>query len=241
MSVIISIIIPCYNEGQIFEKNVNEIVNTLGMLKMNWEIIFVEDKSTDKTKDSVERLTKRIKNSRAIYHKINQGRGKTVSDGILSSRGKMCGYLDVDLEVSASYIPLFIKELNEGSDIVVARRFYEGGTFNAFIRFLASKVYALSVKMILGAPIDDTEAGYKFFRRDAILPIIKKVKNKHWFWDTEICVRSYLAGLVIAQIPVLFIRKNDKKSTVRIIPDTIDYIKNLVRFKFELTFQKKDR
>lgn len=235
----VSIILPCFNEGSIFENNVNEIIKVLERTVKIWEIIFVEDKSTDDTKKSIQKIITKNKPVRAIFHSKNQGRGKSVSDGILASRGEICGYIDVDLEVSASYIPLFVKEIKKGgAEMVVAKRFYEGGKLGSILRYLASKIYAYSVRIILDTPIKDTEAGYKFFERRKILPILTKVKSNHWFWDTEICVRAHLSGLKISQIPSLFIRKSDKKSTVRIIPDTIDYIRNLIRFKYELLLGK---
>src|SRR3989344_9070788 len=94
----LSIIIPCYNEGPTFEDSVKKIIEVAKTLKKKWEIIFVEDKSTDDTKSAVEALIKRIKNARAIFHKNNQGRGKSVADGIKTAKGGICGYLDIDLE-----------------------------------------------------------------------------------------------------------------------------------------------
>ena len=229
----ISIILACYNEGVTFESSVHKIVGELKNMKSKWEIIFVEDKSNDDTKKSVEKLVKEIKNARAIYHFKNQGRGKSVADGIRVAKGDICGYLDVDLEVSASYIPLFIKEIEDGADLVVGKRFYEGGLKN-LTRFVSSKVYAIAVKSILKSPVDDTEAGYKFFRRSKIDPLLGKVKSKHWFWDTEICMIANSKNLRVEQIPVLFKRRKDKKSTVKLFPDTIDYLKNLIRLKKEL-------
>ena len=137
------------------------------------------------------------------------------------------------MEVSASYIPLFIKEIEDGADLVVGKRFYEGGLKN-LTRFVSSKVYAIAVKSILKLPVDDTEAGYKFFRRSKIVPLLTKVKSKHWFWDTEICMIANSKNLRVEQIPVLFKRRKDKKSTVKLFPDTIDYLKNLIRLKKEL-------
>src|SRR3990167_4590965 len=231
-----SLILACYNESTTFEKSVREIVSVLNNLKRNWEIIFVEDKSTDETKKSVEEFTKEIKNSRAIFHTKNEGRGKSVSDGIRTAKGIICGYLDVDLEVSASYIPLFIEEIEKGYDMVVGKRFYESN-FRSVARFIASRVYAFGVKQILNIPIEDTEAGYKFFKRYRILLILSSVHDKHWFWDTEICARAYWSGLKISEIPILFERRTDKKSTVRMIPHTINYIRNLIRLKAKLKSQ----
>ena len=234
----LSIIVPCYNEGPTFEDSVEKIVAVLKTQKKKWEMIFVEDKSVDDTKKTVEKLTQKYKNIRAIFHKKNEGRGKSVSDGIKTARGDICGYLDVDLEVSERYIPLFVKEIEHGFDLAVGKRFYEGGGLSAILRFLASKTYAMAVKYIVDIPIEDTEAGYKFFRRAKILPILSKAKSKHWFWDTEICALAHRNGLSITQIPVLFKRRYDKKSTVRLIPDTIDYIKNLIRIKSQMYAKK---
>src|SRR3972149_2878100 len=230
----LSIIIPCHNEGSIFEDSVEKIVAVLKTQKKKWEMIFVEDKSVDDTKKTVEKLTQKYKNIRAIFHKKNEGRGKSVSDGIKTARGDICGYLDIDLEVSERYIPLFVKEIEHGFDLAVGKRFYEGGGLNSILRFLASKIYAIAVKYIVDIPVEDTEVGYKFFRKEKILPILSKVKSKHWFWDTEICALAHWNGLKITQIPVLFKRRYDKKSTVKILPDTIDYIKNLIRIKSKM-------
>ena len=228
-----SLILACYNESTTFEKSVREIISVLNNLKRNWEIIFVEDKSTDETKKSVEEFTKEIKNAKAIFHTKNEGRGKSVSDGIKAAKGIICGYLDVDLEVSASYIPLFVEEIEKGSDMVIGKRFYEGN-FKSMIRFIASKFYSTLVKTILNIPIEDTEAGYKFFKSHKILPILSKVQDKHWFWDTEICTRAYWKGLKISQVPVLFVKRKDKKSTVKLIPDSWNYLIKLLKFKSEV-------
>lgn len=226
----VSVILALYNEGPTLEKSVNKIVTVLKSLERSWEIIFVEDKSTDETLKTVKLLNEKVKNCKLIIHKKNQGRGRTVTDGLAAAAGTICGYLDVDLEISANYIPIFVEEIEKGANIAVGMRFYEGG-LRSLARFLASKIYALMVKFLLKIPIEDTEAGYKFFRRSKILPILRKVKDEKWFWDTEICARAFWAGLKISQVPVLFVRRNDKKSTVKLIPDTWAYITKIIKFR----------
>src|SRR5579872_1221880 len=154
----LSIILACYNEGDTFENSVFEIVSTLKKTRYRWEIIFVEDKSTDETAAVVKKMVGTIPNSRAIFHKKNTGRGRTVADGIFASLGEICGYLDVDLEVSAKYIPKFVEKIDSGYDMVIGNRFYDK---SSLVRFLASKLYAILVKIILGLPDFDTECGYK--------------------------------------------------------------------------------
>ncbi|KKS83244.1 MAG: Glycosyl transferase family 2 [Candidatus Gottesmanbacteria bacterium GW2011_GWA1_43_11] len=225
-----SLVLACYNEGPTFEESLNKIYSQVEKMKGVWEIIFVEDKSTDDTRAAVEKFVRENKNAKAIYHNRNLGRGKSVADGIMASRGDICGYIDVDCEIAPTYIPLFVKEIENGRDMVVGKRFYESG-LKSITRVVASKVYASIIKLFLDVPIEDTEAGYKFFRRKTILPILKKTRDKHWFWDTEICARTSRAGLAIGEIPVLFIRRPEKKSTVKLIPDSINYISSLIKFR----------
>ncbi len=233
----ISIILPCYNEGPTFEKSISKIVSILKKTRKKWEIIFVEDKSTDKTRTTVEKLALQIKNAKAIFHQRNHGRGQSVSDGIIAAAGDICGYLDVDLEVSANYIPIFIDEIEKGADMAIGKRFYEGN-LKSSIRFVTSKIYATTVKLLLNIPIEDTEAGYKFFRRSQILPILAKVRDKKWFWDTEICTLCYLDGFKIVEVPILFIRRGDKKSTVKLIGDSWAYISQIIKFKSRIAKTK---
>lgn len=229
----LSLILPSYNEGPTFKKSVERILNELSSLKLRWEIIFVEDKSHDDTRLEVEKLLLTIPNSRAIYHRKNEGRGKSVRDGILSAKGDICAFMDVDCEVSPTYIPIFIEEIKKGNDMTIANRYYEG-KFNSISRLLVSKVYFKLASVILKLPFNDTEAGFKFFNREKIMPVLKSTKEKGWFWDTEICARAYMSGLKISEVPVLFKRRSDKKSTVRIIPDSSQYLLKLISFRGEI-------
>lgn len=229
----ISVIIPCYNEGETFEQSVKKIISVLEKTAYSWEIIFVEDKSSDNTGRTVKKLVQHLKKVRAIFHTKNMGRGRSVSDGINAAKGDICGYLDVDLEVSSKYIPLFIKEVQKGADLVVGNRFYEN-SLKSLSRVAASRIYAQLVKILFSLSVADSEAGYKFFNRKKVLPILEMVNNNHWFWDTELCVKANIAGLRIEQIPVLFVRRSDKKSTVKLFSDTYSYIRELLKLKLEI-------
>ncbi len=233
----ISVVIPCYNEGITFEKSVSDITRVLKSLNNDWEIIFVEDKSIDQTKQTIEKIIKNTPGVRAIFHLKNEGRGKSVADGIKVSKGAICGFLDVDGEISPTYIPVFINEIEKRNDMVIATRFYESN--NRFLRYLASKIYSVLVNKILDLPFKDTEAGFKFFKRSKILHVINKTNDNRWFFDTEICTRAYFGGLKISEVPVLFIRRVDKKSTVRLIPDSIEYFKKAMNFRSKVKRMKK--
>ena len=231
----ISLILPCYNEAEHFVKSVDRIIDVLDRTDSSWEIIFIDDSSTDNTVSLIKSYLVKYprKHLSAYFHHKNLGRGATVQEGIYQSQGRVVGYIDIDLEVPADYIPRFVQVINDGADVAAGWRIYDF-TLRSLPRWLASKGYNLVRDWVLGTTVKDTEAGYKFFRREKILPVLKKCVSPGWFWDTEIMTRSRLSKLKMEQIPVVFIRRYDKTSTVNLVPDTLKYVKELWHFKSSL-------
>jgi len=231
----LSLILPCYNEAEHFTSSIRKISEVLEKSHIPFEIIFVEDESRDNTRVLIKEFLNKHTNKKyhAIFHIKNEGRGKSVTDGIYAAKGVYVGFIDIDCEVSPSYIPKFLSQLKSGRDIVCAERHYQTTT-GGLLRTLASKMYQQLVKIILAANLSDTEAGYKFFKRKRILPVLSRVRDAGWFWDTEVMVRSERVGLNIMFIPVQFNRRMDKTSTVRLIPDTLSYFIKLLAFKLNL-------
>ena len=227
----VSLILACYNEAEIFNDSVKRIINTLNQTDYTWEIIFVEDKSQDNTVALIKQALKTYKrqNLSAIYHQRNLGRGQTVVDGFKKAQGKLVGFIDIDLEIGEWYLPNFFSVLEKDIDVVSAWRIYDFKLW-ALPRWLGSKGYVWIRKLLLGLPFQDTEGGYKFFKRAKLLPLLKKVKHQGWFFDTEIMALCHKYHLKVKEIPVAFIRRSEKTSTVKLIPDTLDYLSNLAIF-----------
>lgn len=233
----VSLILPCYNEREIFNQSVRRIIKVLSQTDYTWEIIFVEDKSRDNTAALIKKVLE--KNARlnlsAIFHQENRGRGQSVKDGFLQAQGKYVGFIDIDLETGEWYLPKFLSELEKGAEAVIACRVYDF-SFWSLPRYLATKTYILLRKFLLGLPYADTEGGYKFFRRSLILPIIDKVKNQGWFFDTELMARCYQKKIKTVEVPVAFVRNRHKTSTVRLLPDSLNYFWNLIKFSLQFKY-----
>lgn len=234
----VSLVLACYNESEIFNNSVNRIIKTLSRTDYTWEIIFVEDKSRDNTAALIQKVLGKNPrlNLSAYYHQQNSGRGKTVMDGFTKAQGKYVGFIDIDLETGEWYLPKFIEALEAGADAVIAWRVYDF-QFWSLSRWLASKGYVWLRKKLLGLPYQDTEGGYKFFRRNKILPLLKQVENPSWFFDTEIMAQCFKAGLKVKEVPVAFVRNKHKTSTVRLLPDTIKYLLNLIKFSWSFNHE----
>lgn len=228
----LSLILACYNEAEIFDESAQKIVDFLEKHGYSYELIFVEDKSRDKSRELVERFVKGRAKTKAIFHAENTGRGRAVSDGIRAAKGKIVGFIDIDLEVPIEQVVPLIDGIRAGADVAIGKRIYV--TKLLFIhRHVLSRAYSLMSRVALGHNFSDTEAGCKFFNRRKILPFLSQAKTSHWFWDTEIVLRPYFAGLRVAEIPVLFIKNEKAQSTVKIFSDSVDYLKNLWKYSGE--------
>ena len=240
----LSIVVACYNEKKVLEKSIEEIQRVLNYSVCHYEIIFVDDGSTDGTIEIAKRLCQENENMSLYCHAKNMGRGRTVADGIRKAKGKIVGFIDIDLSTPARYIPPLVLEIEEGADIATAWRIYKVELKylpKTFHRLVLHKGYRFLVKILLKTNLKDTETGCKFFNRERILPILNEIKNKHWFWDTEIMVRPLLKGYKIVEVPTVYMRRPEQGTTVRAFKDTFSYFINLWKFYWELRKTPKSR
>ena len=228
----LSLVIPCYRDAPHLAWAVGEVIQTLRHTTWTWEIILVNDASPDECGQIIEALIKEHSQYRlrSLHHEKNTGRGRAVMDGIALAAGRYVGFIDIDLEVHCRYIPSMIQALEHGADVAVAHRHYNVGP-QVIHRAIMSKGYIWLMNRLLGFHMKDTEAGYKFFRVSRIAPVLAETRDPGWFFDTEIMARSYLAGLKLAFVPVLFLRRPDKASTVKLFSDSLSYFKNLLAFR----------
>ncbi|MFQ5656058.1 MAG: glycosyltransferase [Candidatus Methylomirabilales bacterium] len=228
----LSLVLACYNEGPVLAESLPEILAVLDGTRLTYEIVLVDDGSSDGTAEEIRRLLAAYPRApmRATFHPRNLGRGATVADGIRVACGRLVGFLDVDLEVSARYIPDLVRVLERGADVAVGFRIYRL-TPRVLHRWVLSKGYVGLVRWLLDVPLRDTESGCKFFRRDRILPVLAETEDPGWFWDTEIMVRSLRAGLRIVEVPVLFFKRPEVPSRVRLVRDSVTYFHRLWKFR----------
>ncbi|MBS3152094.1 glycosyltransferase family 2 protein [Candidatus Woesearchaeota archaeon] len=229
----LSLVIACYNEEEIIEETLPRLKNFLDLTNIKYELIIIDDKSKDRTVDLVNKIIKDHKNTKFVVHKNNTGRGGVIKEGINLASGKYVGFIDIDLEVPEHYIFPAIILLRKKNDVVIARRFYKIKP-SALLRWFTGTGYVALMRNIIKLKFTDTEAGFKFFNREKILPVLKLTENNHWFWDTEIVAMSYFNKLKIAELPVVFIRREDKTSTVKLFSDTYKYFISLMKFRKRL-------
>jgi glycosyltransferase involved in cell wall biosynthesis len=242
MTLDLSLIVPCYNEARHLRASTQAVVETLGLTPWTWEIVFVDDGSTDETAAIIRELCAVTPRCRALFHPANRGRGAAFKTGFAASRGRVTGFVDIDLEVHARYIPSLVNEIERhGADVVAGHRHFLLRQTGGLHRSALSWGYRRLCDLLLSLDLEDSETGCKFFRRETTSEVILASENDGWFWDTEVMARARLANLRIHEIPVLFLRRPDKTSTVRPLHDSLAYLRALHDFRGKIGLTRRTR
>lgn len=232
MSPDLSLVVPCYNEASHLRESAAAVLAVLDQTRYDYEVVFVDDASQDETPQLIREICAQSDRCRSIFHERNRGRGAAFKTGFAATSGRVTGFIDIDLEVHAHYIPALVDLIDRrGYDVVTGYRYYLLRQTGALARHLLSRVYRLLCKLLLDSGVRDSETGCKFFRRETAAAAVLSSECDGWFWDTEVMARAALANLRIHEMPVLFLRRADKRSTVRVLPDSWRYLAELIRFR----------
>jgi glycosyltransferase involved in cell wall biosynthesis len=226
------VVVACFQEEGHLAESVRQLSATLDATGRSYELIFIEDKSTDRTAAVIKQLVAERPNRRAVYHAHNVGRGGTVTEGFLLATGSIVGFLDIDLEVHCRFLPSVLQAIDDGADGATAFRHYRvGWRPQAMLRHVLSQGYRWLFRVMFRVPFRDPETGFKFFRREKIVPVARRTRDVAWFWDSEIMILAHQAGLCIVEVPCRFERRADKQSTVRIVRDVWRYLVAIRSFR----------
>jgi len=238
----LSLVIPCYNEGEHLRQSVADLLEVLDQLTLEAEVLFVDDGSRDDTREQIAEICARDPRCRSIFHERNRGRGAAFKTGFAATTGRVTGFLDIDLEVHALYVPMLVGLIERhGVDVATGLRYYLLSQTHGVLRAILSRVYRWLCRFLLDTGVRDTETGFKMFRRETAAAVVLGSESDGWFWDTEVMTRAALAGLRIHEFPVLFLRRWDKTSTVRFLPDIWRYLVELQRFRPKVGLGMLDR
>jgi len=194
-----------------------------------YEIILVDDFSTDGTREWLTQLSK--PNCRVHLSEKNEGRGGAVKTGMMLSKGDIVGFMDIDCEVSEAYLSKFAQAISAGGDLAIGMRIYRVSPQPyILLRHFLSVCYKALLRRKMGCKTLDSEVGYKFFSRRLTNYIVNQSRFNDWFWDTEVTLLSERNEFKIAEIPVAFKRNLQKTSSVHIFRDSVRYLQAFKKY-----------
>lgn len=219
----ITVVAPVYNEPKNIGKFIDRVSEELG--NEDYEIIIAEDGSDD-ARAILKNM--RAKRCRVLYSKTRLGKGSAMGRAIEQARGDIVVCMDADLSADIRQIKRLVKGIRGGAAISVGSRLVPGSEVRrGFLRELMSRGYNQVARIALGSGVHDHQCGFKAFSRSKVVPLLKKVRAKDWFWDTELLVIAQREGLKIDEFPISW--EEGGESKVRLLRDTAAMARGIIR------------
>lgn len=235
ISPYISVVIPLFNEESRIN-NLSIIKKYLSLQKYSWEIILVNDGSTDNTLQKLK--TKKNEKVHILSYKENKGKGCAIKQGMLKSTGKYKLFLDIDLSTPIEQFDKFKKYLNK-FDLIIGSRRVAGSKFitkQNLLRESMGRVFTKLSQNITGVNISDFTCGFKCFSKKAAEEIFSKQLINRWGFDAEILFIAKNKGYSIKELPVEW--KNDSRSRVKFPQDVFTSLFDLFKIRINDLLKK---
>ena len=203
--MLLSILIPVYNERTVVEKSLALVLSAPLPENMDRELVIVDDCSTDGTSDILDRLAAREPRIRLFRQAVNQGKGAAVRRAIQEAIGDFCLIQDADMEYDPSEYPRLMRPLLDGhADAVFGSR-YLAGEQSRVLPYWHTKInqfLTLVSNMFSNLNVTDMETCYKVFRTDLLKSI--PVRSDRFGFEPEITMKVSKRKLRVYEVPISY-------------------------------------
>ena len=197
----ISVIMPAYNEEGKIAECVAHARAYLESLECPYEIIIVDDGSTDGTRSEAIRASVNP-HVKVVGYDRNQGKGSAIKYGTKYVTGDRVVFMDSDADVKPDLVKQYVTVLRN-NDIALASKWHPDSRVSApIMRKILSHGFHSLVVLLTGVRVSDTQSGFKAFTREALDRIMRLVSVKRYAFDVELLVAAKLLKLRIVELPV---------------------------------------
>ncbi|MDD2365622.1 MAG: glycosyltransferase family 2 protein [Desulfuromonadaceae bacterium] len=206
----LSIIIPAYNEQENIRLAVDQVLSGLPAGLQQFEIIIVNDGSTDATSEIISELTSEHSSVRSIIQNGNKGKGAALSSGFSAARHEWILFIDADLQIEFSVLEEFVPYMKTFDIIIGFRTTRDDSLYRRF----ASRVYSLLIRLLLGLKLADINCPFKLFRRKLLDGI--DLRSSGFFIDTELMYHFLQRKYPVKEVGVVSFDRTRGNSSVRL-------------------------
>ena len=215
----ISIILPALNEEGNIEAAIQDIQLYFHSREEKYEIIVINDGSTDSTGEIADRLVKENGSVRVIHHSINKGYGSALKEGFENSKYKYVFFTDSDRQFDIKGLDILLPLIKtDAVEIIIGYRLKRK---DPFLRRFLSWGYNSLVGYLFDLNVKDIDCAFKIFRKDIFSKI--EIESKNFFVNTEVLAKAMYFGFNVLEVGVPHFPRTAGKTTVTLkhIPLTL--------------------
>ncbi len=202
----ISIIMPAYNEASRIAANVEEAAKTFNEFGCSWELIVIDDGSTDNTFEIAQGLIGKYPQQLIVKkNPYNMGKGRAIKKALHYLSGDYVVFLDADMDLHPVQIQTLFDIMHlDNSDVVIGSKLHPNSVVNYPLgRRIISFIYYLFIRILFNLPCHDTQTGLKLFKIEVIRDVFPRILVKQFAFDLEVLVNAHHLGFKIAEAPII--------------------------------------
>jgi glycosyltransferase involved in cell wall biosynthesis len=226
----ISLVMPAYNEADNIEPMVAEAIPALEANADDYEIVVVDDGSSDGTADVTRRVMENNPHVRLVQHLANQGFGAAVFSGLTSAVKDWIFYTDADRQFVLSELERFVPFMNQ-VDLIAG---YRAPRRDPFMRVLYGKGWSMLCTLLFGYTVRDVDCGFKLFHREIVEKLAPQVTSRGATFSIEWLVRAKRAGYRFVELPVTHRPRVAGRQTGANIAVIVRAFRELMRLRLQL-------
>lgn len=193
----LSVFFPCYNDSHTIGNLVEDAIIILKKLTNNYEVIVVDDGSTDTSRSILKELLKKYAQLKVVFHEKNIGYGRTIQSGFKKAQGKYIFYTDGDGQYDVKELPRLVNMLKENITFVNGIKINRS---DPFYRIIIGKVYNYIVRLLFSLPVNDINCDFRLIKSNLLKS--KRFKSSSGTIGVELVKIAQKNGAVFAQVPV---------------------------------------
>ena len=209
-----SIVIPAYNEAIRIEATLDRVLAYVYAQKWNAEILVVDDGSRDTTREIILRYAAAHPMLQLVENPGNRGKGFSVRNGVLHSKGELIVFTDADLASPIEESEKLLAALEGGADVAIGSRWLDTSLQTRrqpFYRRVLGRIFNLALRVILGMNFKDTQCGFKAFKRTAAQAVFPLQIIERWGFDPEIVFLAQRLGFRVEEVAVKWAHQENTK------------------------------
>ena len=230
----VSVIVPAYNEEANVKRLVKETLKIISSYAKKYEVIVVDDGSTDNTLKEVSSI--KNKNLKIIKNKKNMGKTKTMVHSFNIAKGDIVSFIDADYQYHPKNLVKLIEKVMEGYDICVGNRKKRQ---DSLYRKFMSRGFNTFDRVMFGIVVKDVNCGLKAFRKDSFKKIKLKYLTTRWFIDTELLARYCRNKSRVAEVEIAHYGRKNSVSKVSAIYLALETLIYGIFLKLDMIFNSK--
>ncbi|MEE8337249.1 MAG: dolichyl-phosphate beta-glucosyltransferase [Dehalococcoidia bacterium] len=228
----VDLVIPVYNEEQVLARSVETVLAWCERRpEHEWRVVVANNASTDGTLAIARRLEEQHPGRLAVLDVAVKGRGLALRTAWLTSAAEVSAYMDVDLSSDLEHLPALVDPIAAGeADLTFGTRLHaRSQTQRGLFRETLSRGYVLILNTVLGLRVSDAQCGFKAISREAARAIVPLVRDRAWFFDTELLWVAQRNGYRLREVPVRWVEDTD--SSVAIVSTVVDDLRGIWRLR----------